>query len=161
MPAVARQLVVTWAGRHRRDEWDRLCGVYRRRIRRFLPLTEKAVKLPKRGDPERRRAAEGEALLAALPEPCWQVAVDRRGKARSSEQLAAWLRRRLDGWPHPIAFLVGSDLGLAPAVRRQCRDSLSFGPLTLPHELARLVLYEQLYRALSIDAGINYHRPRL
>ena len=108
-----------------------------------------------------RAAAEGEALLKALPDPVWTVALDRRGRARSSPELAAWLGRTLDGWPHPIAFLVGSDLGLAPAVVAGARTRLSFGPLTLPHELARLVLFEQLYRALSIRSGIKYHREPL
>jgi len=50
---------------------------------------------------------------------------------------------------------------LSSELLAESRDSLSFGPLTLPHELARLVLHEQLYRALSILAGMNYHRPRL
>ena len=89
------------------------------------------------------------------------MAVDRRGTARSSRQLADWLGRLRSDWPHPIAFLLGSDVGLSSELMAVARDSLSFGPLTLPHELARLVLYEQLYRALSILAGMNYHRPRL
>ncbi len=57
--------------------------------------------------------------------------------------------------------MIGSDLGLAEEVLRGVRESISLGPLTLPHELARLVLYEQLYRALSIGAGIKYHREPL
>ena len=64
-------------------------------------------------------------------------------------------------WPHPVVFILGSDLGLAPSVSKACRESLSLGPMTLPHELARLVLYEQLYRALSIQARIKYHREPL
>ncbi len=152
---------MVWAGRRRRDAWDRLCGVYRRRIERHLTLRESIVRVAARGDPRARRKSEGKALLASLPTPCWSVAVDRRGTQRSSRQLSGWLLKLRDEWPHPIAFLLGSDLGLPDSVLRRTRDSLSFGPLTLPHELARLVLYEQIYRALSIGAGINYHRPRL
>lgn len=98
-------------------------------------------------------------MLASLPEPCWPVALDRRGRARSSEALARRLETVRREWPHPVAFLVGSDLGLAPSVSDACREAWSLGPLTLPHQLARLVLYEQLYRALSLAAGIKYHRP--
>ncbi len=108
-------------------------------------------------DPQRRRA-EGEALLAALPDPCWPVALDPGGESLDSPGLSRRLSRLRDGWPHAVAFLIGSDLGLAPEVLSAARWVLSLGPLTLSHELARLVLYEQLYRALSIEAGIGYHR---
>ena len=58
----------------------------------------------------------------------------------------------------PVVFFLGSDLGLDPNLVAKCRQRLSLGPLTLPHALARLILLEQLYRALSILEGIQYHR---
>ena len=155
---MARELVVVWVGRHRRDRWERVCRPYRERISRHLPLREVAVKSIGSSSDRERLRNEGEALIKALPAPVWSVALDRRGKMRDSLELAGWLTRKLEEWPHPIAFLLGSDLGLAEAVRRESRERLSLGPLTLPHELARLLLYEQLYRALSISAGIKYHR---
>ena len=158
---MARELLILWAGRRRRDSWDRMCEPYRRRIERHMPLTESVIKVTGAGEGRSRRRAESRALVAGLPSPCWPVAVDRRGTARSSRGLADWLGELRSGWPHPIAFLLGSDVGLSAELMAEARDSLSFGPLTLPHELARLVLYEQLYRALSILAGMNYHRPRL
>ena len=79
----------------------------------------------------------------------------------SSERFAEWLERIERDWPHPLVFVLGSDLGLGARVRDACRETLSFGPMTLPHELARLVLYEQIYRALCIRAGIKYHREPL
>ena len=158
---MARELLIVWAGRRRRDSWERMCEPYRRRIERFAPVTESVVRVAGAGEGQVRRRTESQALLAGLPSPCWPVAVDRRGKTRSSRELADWLGRLRGEWPHPIAFLLGSDVGLAKQLLAEARDSLSFGPLTLPHELARLVLYEQLYRALSILAGMNYHRPRL
>jgi 23S rRNA (pseudouridine1915-N3)-methyltransferase len=108
-----------------------------------------------------RLRAEGEAMLTAIPKGAWSVALDRRGTQRSSAELASWLQRLLDDWSGPIAFLVGSDLGLDSALLTQVRDQLSFGPLTLPHEMARVVLYEQIYRGLCIGAGIKYHREPL
>ena len=99
--------------------------------------------------------------MAAVPDPAWVVALDRTGRGRSSEELAAWLARLRADWPHPVAFVIGSDLGLAKEVLENARERISLGPLTLPHELARLVLYEQLYRALCIEAGIKYHRQPL
>lgn len=155
---MGREIVVCWAGRHRRDAWSTLADRYLERISRQIPAREVAVRARGSDADPRRLTAEGEALLGASPEPSWRVALDRKGTMRSSRELAAWLRQRREEWPHPIVFLVGSDLGLAPEVIAACRESLSFGPMTLPHELARLVLLEQLYRACTMDAGIRYHR---
>lgn len=158
---MSRELVILWAGRHRRDEWETLCEPFRRRISHHLPIRELPVRARGSGGDRERQEAEGEALLAAVPAGAWTVALDRRGKQRSSRDLAGWLRRRLDDWGGPLAFIIGSDLGLASSVQQQVREVISFGPLTLPHELARLVLLEQLYRGLAINAGIKYHREPL
>jgi len=153
-----KDLLVVWAGRHRRRGWEELCADYRARIRRRVALREVAVRTKRPGEGAARRRAEGAALLAALPEPCWTIALDRGGEALSSEALAAELDRLRREWPHPVAFLIGSDAGLDRAVLARARRVLSFGPITLSHELARLVLYEQLYRALDIAAGGRYHK---
>lgn len=158
---MSRQLVVLWAGRHRRDDWDLLCDRYRSRISKSIQLRELPVKARGASDRSDRLQAEGRALLSAAPTGAWTIVLDQRGKMRSSEQLAEWLQARLDEWPGPLAFLLGSDLGLAGEVLEQARESISLGPMTLPHELARIVLYEQLYRAFCILAGIKYHREPL
>lgn len=150
--------MIVWAGRHRRRAWEELCADYRDRIRRRVPLREVAVKAKRAGEGAARRREEGAALLAALPDPCWPIALDSRGEAMSSEALAAELARLRREWPHPVAFLIGSDAGLDRSVLERARRVLSFGPMTLSHELARLVLYEQLYRALDIAAGGRYHK---
>jgi 23S rRNA (pseudouridine1915-N3)-methyltransferase len=158
---MSRELVVLWAGRHRRSDWDQLCLPYTRRISRHVRIREVAIKARTTGGGRERLRAEGEAILAAIPEGAWTIALDRRGKMRSSRELARWLQKRLESWSGPLAFLVGSDLGLSTEVLDQARERLSFGPLTLPHEMARLVLLEQLYRGLAITAGIKYHREPL
>lgn len=158
---MGREYVVAWAGRHQRRAWDEICDRYKKRIARVTPVRELPVKVRglagSVGDAE-RRAAEGEALLAALPEPVWLFALDSGGEAMSSSRFAALLTRLRREWPHPIAFALGSDAGLDEAVRRAARKTLSFGPMTLSHELARVVLLEQLYRVTSIQAGTGYHR---
>jgi 23S rRNA (pseudouridine1915-N3)-methyltransferase len=159
---MGRELIVVWPGRPQRDEWEALCERYRGRIGRWTAIRDLPVRAgPRRGPSRVRQESEGEALLAALPEPCWTIGLDRRARALDSKGLAARLRDLSEDWPHPVAFLIGSDLGLSRAALERCRERLSLGPLTLPHELARLVLYEQLYRALSILAGIKYHREPL
>lgn len=156
---MARELLVVWAGRHRRDAWETLCAEYRRRIAHHTPIRELVIKA-KATESERLRV-EGRELLAALPDPCWRVALDPRAEMQTSEDFAAELARLQERWPHPVAFLVGSDLGLDGAVLERCEKRLSFGPMTFPHELARLVLYEQIYRAIAIGKGIKYHRASL
>lgn len=158
---MSREYRVLWAGRHRRDEWEGLCARYRKRIEGFRPVRDVPVRVPAKGEDTTRIDKEGKALLAALPEPCWSIALDRRGRTMSSREFATRLGRLNEDWPHPVAFVIGSDLGLSQEVLSSCREALSFGPMTLPHELARLLLYEQLYRALSILSGIKYHREPL
>lgn len=155
---MSREFLVLWAGRHQRRDWEELCSDYRRRIERTSSVRDQMVKVKGSSDDPGRLRAEGEALLAALPDPSWPVVLDPRGKTISSEAFAAELGRLHDEWPHPIAFVIGSDAGLDPAVLGKARMRLSFGPMIFGHELARLVLYEQLYRALCIQRGIKYHR---
>jgi 23S rRNA (pseudouridine1915-N3)-methyltransferase len=159
---MAREFIVAWAGRNQRDVWDQLCGDYRQRIERWSPVREIVVK-PKgrQAEGKARLDAEAEALLGALPDPCWIVALDRRGLGLSSIELSERLQRLERDWPHPIAFVLGSDLGLGQGVLDAARLTLSLSKMTFPHELARLMVYEQLYRALSIPAGIKYHRQPL
>ncbi len=152
-------MVVAWVGR-RRDPWETLCGDYRRRIGRFAPVREVIVR-PARGDVSTRLRNEGKALRSALPKDAWTVCLDRRGRSLGSTALAAELRRLRTEWGRPVAWLVGSDLGLEGETLASARSRLSLGPLTLAHDLARLTLYEQLYRAFTIIEGINYHRSPL
>lgn len=158
---MGRELVVLWAGRHQRSHWEEICASYRKRIGHLATVRDVPVRARAGADDPQRRKVEGQALLAAVPSSAWTFALDSRGEALSSEQLAARLARLKTEWPHPVAFLIGSDLGLDPAVLETARAVLSFGPMTLSHELARVVLYEQLYRALSIEAGMSYHREPL
>ena len=158
---MGRELAVLWAGRHQRSQWEEICDSFRRRIARIAKSTtvrDVPVRARTAADDPQRLRAEGQALLAALPPAAWSFALDSRGERLSSEQFAERLARLRREWPHPIAFLVGSDLGLDRAVVDGARAVLSLGPMTLSHELARVVLYEQLYRALSIEAGMSYHR---
>jgi 23S rRNA (pseudouridine1915-N3)-methyltransferase len=85
------------------------------------------------------------------------VLLDGRGKQFSSEDLAAWLRRMRDQGQQRIVFAIGPADGWSEAERARASLLLSLGPMTLPHELARVVLSEQVYRAFTILAGHPYH----
>ena len=154
---MGRELIVAWAGKHQREPWSALCSDLRRRIARFAPVREVVVRV-RRTEERARLEEEATALLDALPDPCRVVALVRTGRSLDSEGFARWLVRERAEWPHALAFLVGSDLGLGPQVLDRATLQLSFGPMTLTHEAARLVLYEQIYRAFAIAHGIKYHR---
>lgn len=163
---MAREYHVIWAGRARRGSekrsaWELLCADYRRRLRRFVAVVDRPVKARGATDDRSRQRDEGQALLEARPVPAFTVVLDSRGKAVDSERFAARLGELRDAFPHPIAFLIGSDLGHGADVLAAADWRLGLGPMTFGHELARLVLYEQLYRSAAIDSGIKYHRPPL
>jgi 23S rRNA (pseudouridine1915-N3)-methyltransferase len=133
---------------------------YQKRLSHWLPLelVEVAPGLRGKGrDAARATADEGARVLAALPRQAHVVALDGRGKAWSSEQLA----QRLEHWRQQgrdLAFLIGGPEGHSGDVLAAAHESWSLGPLTLPHMLVRLVLAEQLYRAASLLANHPYHR---
>lgn len=133
---------------------------YRKRLSRDLPLDLVEIPLGARGkgrDPARAIADEGSAVLAALPKDTHVVALDGRGKPWSSEQLAQELAHwRMSG--RDLAILIGGPDGHAAEVLARADQRWSLGPLTLPHMLVRLIVAEQLYRAVSINAGHPYHR---
>lgn len=102
-------------------------------------------------------AAEGEATLGKLTDREALIALDERGKELSSVELSVWIAKQQQSG-RDLAFAVGGDEGLAPAVREKAALVLSLSKMTLPHRLARLVLLEQLYRAFTLLRGEPYHK---
>lgn len=101
---------------------------------------------------------EGEAILHAVRKGAYLVALCVEGKQISSEELAELLAQRAGSGAGDVAFVIGSSHGLDERVKRAARARISLGRITLPHQLARLVLTEQLYRACTINAGMKYHK---
>jgi 23S rRNA (pseudouridine1915-N3)-methyltransferase len=99
---------------------------------------------------------EGERLLQKTS-GCLRVAVDPHGKSLSSEGLASWLGQQMNTGRSEIAFLLGGTLGLSHSVLESADLSLSLSRLTFPHQLARVILLEQLYRAFRILRREPYH----
>lgn len=87
----------------------------------------------------------------------WLVLLDGRGKSLSSEGLAGWLAARRDSGQQTLVLAIGPADGWSEGARAQAQTLLSLGPMTLSHELARVVLLEQIYRAFTILAGHPYH----
>lgn len=101
---------------------------------------------------------EGERLLANMKEDAYVIALAIQGKELSSEQLAGKISQlALNGKSH-IAFVIGGSLGLSDEVLRRADYQLSFSPMTFPHQLMRVILLEQIYRAFKINSGEPYHK---
>ena len=133
---------------------------YAGRLRGDYRLEVIEIELGRRGsgDPARAIEAEGERMLAAAGPRTAVVALQVGGKALSTGQLARWLEERAR-LGEPLAFCVGGPDGLAAAVDQKACLRWSLSPLTLPHGLARVVVAEALYRAVSVIKGLPYHRP--
>jgi 23S rRNA (pseudouridine1915-N3)-methyltransferase len=109
-------------------------------------------------DPATRIAEEAAAILAAIPAKSVLVALDERGDNVDSAAFARHLGRWRDESAGHTIFVIGGADGLSPDLRRKSRLSLAFGSATWPHQMVRVMLLEQLYRAATILAGHPYHR---
>lgn len=109
-------------------------------------------------DTERRRTEESIAIANVIPEGAVVVMLDERGDSLDSAALAGLLRKWREDNLTAVCFVIGGADGLAPMLRERARLKLAFGAATWPHQLARIMLLEQLYRAGTILAGHPYHR---
>jgi 23S rRNA (pseudouridine1915-N3)-methyltransferase len=145
------KLTIGWiAGRARSEHFDALVDEYVSRMAAYAPVETTIFKTSQAlfESMEKQRSRTG-AILAIL---------DERGKQFSSEELARWLGRLRDEGQQRVVFAVGPADGWSDEDRARAALLLSLGQMTLPHELARVVLSEQLYRAFTILAGHPYHR---
>jgi 23S rRNA (pseudouridine1915-N3)-methyltransferase len=133
---------------------------YSKRLRRYFPvdIIEVAEENINRRSREEVLSREGDRILKRLPAEAYVISLDReKGKQLPSEGFAEKLEDLgVSGRGH-VAFAIGGPLGLSPEVGRSSRQLWSFGPITLPHALARVVLLEQIYRAVKILRGEKYH----
>lgn len=134
---------------------------FMKRLKRFTRLDVRIVK-DKRGkgneSETRIKEEEGKRLVAALDDASFVVALDSGGRQVSSEKLATLI----SGWENQnrkcVSFVVGGALGLSHEVLKQADMVLSLSKMTFTHEMARLILLEQIYRAYTIKAGTCYHK---
>lgn len=141
-------------GRQRAGAEAELLRRYQARLRPALSVTEIAEA---RGTPAEIKRRDSAALLAALPDGAFAVALDSGGAAPDTARFAALLEGWL-GQGRPLCFLIGGAEGLDAAVIARADYVLSLGAMTWPHLLVRALLAEQLYRARAIAAGHPYHR---
>lgn len=159
-------LTVTLAcvGKLKEAYWRDACAEYEKRLSAFCRLTIVEVaeeRLPDSPSPAQITAAidaEGQRLLARIPAGASLVALCIEGQEMPSDALSRrFAQWTVDGTSH-IALVIGGSYGLSDAVKREARLKLSFSPMTFPHQLARILTLEQLYRAFQISSGGKYHK---
>ena len=130
---------------------------YLKRLRRYATIREHEVREASRAPTVAVQLAEEANRLESRIADATVVALTRHGTSWSSRELAAQLDRWLVG-SRPVALMIGGSHGLADSLLARSHSRWSLGPLTLPHELARVVVLEQLYRAFTILRGEPYHK---
>ena len=137
---------------------------YMKRLRTYANV--KLIEVPDEKAPETLSDAEmetvkdkeGERILAKIPADTYVITLEIEGKQLSSEQLASQLDQLATHGKSKIVFVIGGSLGLVEAVMKRSDYALSFSKMTLPHQLMRLVLLEQVYRAFRINRNEPYHK---
>ena len=153
------QILILMVGKTREPFVQEGLAFYQKRLQPLLQLILKSVRAEKEGanlTPEQIKMREGQRLLGQIPSRSWVVALDPQGKEFTSEEFAAWLTKREED-ARPLTFLMGGHLGLDEATLEAAHERLALSRLTLTHELSRLILLEQLYRAMTIKSGHPYH----
>lgn len=156
------KLQVIAVGKLREAYFKAACDEYVGRIKHFLPFEENEVpgSTSESGNGTGKGALihEAEAIVKQIPQGSKLIALDIKGKQFSSEQLSQFLQDEMLASTQRLSFVIGGAWGLSPSLLESSALRLSFSPMTFPHELARVMLYEQLYRALSLWKGLPYHK---
>jgi len=152
---------VAWLGRPKASPYEHEVEIYRKRVHRRWPAEDRPLRTSSGGrdkDPGRVLRLEADILVRHL-EPGWRlVALDEHGQTHTSDAFAKRLQKHADQGVEGVLFAIGSDIGLDRKLVARADEKLSLGPMTLPHLLARLLLWEQLFRAANILGGGAYHR---
>ncbi len=158
------KITILCVGGLKESYWRDACAEYQKRLKpfcRFSIIEVSEERVPDKPSEAQLKAvidAEGERLLAKLDPASMPVVLCIEGKEQSSEQLAAMIERAAVGGDGHLTFLIGGSWGLSEAVKARARVRLSMSSMTFPHQLARVMLCEQLYRAMQILSGGQYHK---
>ena len=148
-----------WVGKTRNEHLRALCEDYLKRLARFARCEVVEVRECAAADTRACLEEEGKRIVGALASDALAVLLDVAGPTRwSSGELAAQLEAWQNGSVREVAFVVGGHLGVAEGVKRRAQVRWSLSTLTLTHEMARVVLAEQLYRAFTITRGLPYQK---
>jgi 23S rRNA (pseudouridine1915-N3)-methyltransferase len=157
-------VTIACVGKLKEAYWRDACAEYVKRLGAFCRIQivevaeERLPDTPSAAQIEAAIDAEGQRLLAKIPASASVIALCIEGKQLSSEALSKQMTDwAVDGVSH-VVFVIGGSFGLSEAVKREAALRLSFSPMTFPHQLARILALEQIYRAFHIASGGKYHK---
>ena len=157
--------LILCVGKMKEKAYRQMADEYLKRLSRYGKYEE--TEIPDLPEPaggssealeEQIKAREGEAILAKIRPGDRVIAMTIGGKCRSSEELAKHLEEMKVAGVSRVVFVIGGSLGLGRNVLERADEELSMSPMTFPHQLARVMILEQLYRAEKINAGERYHK---
>lgn len=154
------KISVVAMGKMRDARFGELATEYRERLSHHLPVEDIEVREVRvsGNDVAGALADEAEGMRKASPEPALTIAMTEGGKQIDSAQLAEWMDDWMVGGQRHVVFYIGSAHGLDRQFLKSCDRRLSLSKMTFPHEMARMMLWEQLYRAMTIIRGEPYHK---
>ena len=138
-------------GKLKESFWKDACAEYLKRLGGYAKVTVREI-------PDSTKEREAQAIQAALPQNAPVLLLDIKGKGTSSEQFSQKIDDYALRGASQLYFIIGGSGGVTKEIKQQATERISFGPITLPHNLARVVLLEQIYRAFKISRGEPYHK---
>ena len=155
---------IVCVGKLREKFYQDAAQEYLKRLSRLMPVN--IIEIPDEKEPANPSEAlceavmrrEGENILKHIPQKAYVIAMCIEGKMLDSEKLAQRMSDLFTQGKSDVVFVIGGSLGLHPSVVSRADFKLSMSPMTFPHQLARVMLLEQLFRAAKINAGERYHK---
>ena len=158
------KITIVCVGKLKERYWQEAVAEYTKRLSKYVQLDivafadEKAPETLSPAQEEQVKEKEAQRMLKAIPEQAYLVTMEIGGKALSSEEFSSFLQERaLRGDSH-VVFAIGGSLGLGESVLKRANYRLSFSKLTSPHQMMRVILLEQIYRAIKIERHEPYHK---
>ena len=154
------KLTLIHIGKSKSGPHKELCNEYLKRLTPYMRIEEVVVaeeKFHEKSDREPILLVESEKIKKAIPPESFVVVLEAEGKTYSSEEFSKKLAFWSDQQTQHIVFILGGPLGLHSSIKKRANTLLSFSPMTFPHDLARVMLLEQLYRASTIQTNKTYH----
>ena len=158
------RIAVYCIGSLKENYWKEACAEYGERIQPYAKLTiEEFPDLPTKegasvSEAEETKEKEGQRVLAKIKPGDYVISLDLNQKEYDSVSFSRHLGEAFVRGGSSLVFLIGGSLGLSKSLKARANESFSFGPMTFPHQLARVMLLEQLYRAFRIQNGQPYHK---
>lgn len=157
-------IFIVAVGKLKENYFRQAIAEYSKRLSNYSKLTiievadEKAPEQISDAEMEQIKQTEGKRILNKIPDDAYVIALAIEGKSMSSEQFADKLEKLATYGHSKVVFIIGGSLGLSKEVMKRANESLSFSKMTFPHQLMRVILLEQIYRAFRIIRGEPYHK---